>query len=54
MHELASYLLTGDADGVRVQIKKGGVVYISFDGLPEAGAGYIEWLLTPKALRAIG
>lgn len=57
LHELASYLLTGDtidgACGARVQIKKGGVVRLSFDGPPEAGAGYLEWLLTPKALQAI-
>jgi len=37
-----------------VQIKKGGAVYLSFDGSPEPGAGSLEWLLTPKALRAVG
>ena len=52
LHELVSYLLTGDAGGARVQIKKGGAVRLSFDGPPEPGAGYLEWLLTPKALRA--
>ncbi len=58
LHELVSYLLTGDeideACGTRVQIKKGGAVYLSFDGSPEPGAGSLEWLLTPKALRAVG
>ncbi len=54
LHELASHLLTGDASGARVQIKKGGVVRLSFDGPLEPGAGYLEWSLTPKALRAIG
>lgn len=54
LHELASYLLTGQADDPRVQIKKGGVLRLSFNGPPEGGAGYLEWLLTPKALRAIG
>lgn len=58
LHELVSYLLTGDmigeGCGVNVQIKKGGAVRISFDGLPEPGAGSLEWLRTPKALRAAG
>ena len=54
LHELVSNLLTGDADGVSVQIKKGGVVRLSFDGFPEPDTGYLKWLLTPKALRALG
>jgi len=58
LHELVSYLLTGDTigeeGGARIQIKKGGVAYLSFDGLPEPGAGSLEWVLTPKALRAAG
>jgi phosphohistidine phosphatase len=54
LHELVSYLLTSDTDGARIQIEKGGAVRLSFDGLPEPGAGYLEWLLTPKVLQAIG
>ena len=58
LHELISYLLTGDmigeGCGARVQIKKGSVARLSFDGLPEPGAGSLEWVLTPKALRAAG
>ncbi len=58
LHELVSYLLTGDAIGetcnARVQIKKGGVVRLSFDGPLEPGAGSLEWLLQPKALWNIG
>ena len=54
LHELASYLLTGHADGANVRIKKGGMVRLSFDGPPEPGAGYLEWLLAPKVLRALG
>ncbi len=58
LHELVSYLLTSDeideACGARVQIKKGGAVHLSFNGLPEPGVGSLEWLLTPKALRAVG
>ena len=55
LHGLVSYLLAGDTIGetcgVRVQIKKGGMLRLSFDGLPEPGAGSLEWLLTPKVLR---
>ena len=58
LHELVSYLLTGDMlgedCGARVQIKKGGVARLSFDLPPEPGAGSLEWLFTPKALRAVG
>ena len=50
LHELVSYLLTGDAEWARVQIKKGGAVCLRFDGLP----GSLRWLLTPEALRALG
>lgn len=58
LHELVSYLLTADTIGedcgARVQIRKGGAVRLSFDGLPEPGTGSLEWVLTPKALRKIG
>ena len=58
LHELISYLLTGDMIGeecgARVQIKKVGVACLSFNGLPELGVGSLEWVLTPKALRAGG
>ena len=51
LHEMAAYLLTGDAGGADMKIKKGGVVCIEFDGAPEAGAGKLRWLFTPKVLR---
>ena len=58
LHELISYLLTGttigEECGARVQIKKGGVARLSFDGIPEPGVGSLEWVLTPKALRVAG
>lgn len=52
LHELASYLITGREDGADIKIKKGGVVCISFDGLPDPGAGKLRWLFTPKILRS--
>ena len=51
LHEMAVYLLTGDAGSADMKIKKGGVVYIEFEGAPEAGAGKLRWLFTPKVLR---
>jgi phosphohistidine phosphatase len=51
LHEMAVYLLTGDAGSADMKIKKGGVVCIEFDGVPEAGAGKLRWLFTPKVLR---
>ncbi len=53
LHELASYLLTGDADGTDITIKKGGVVCIRFDGPAGPAAGQLRWLATPKILRAM-
>jgi phosphohistidine phosphatase len=51
LHELAVYLLTGDAGSADMKIKKGGVVCIQFDHAPKAGAGKLRWLFTPKVLR---
>ena len=53
LHELAVYLLTGDAGGADMGIKKGGVVCIELDDVPKAGAGKLRWLFTPKVLRSL-
>ncbi len=53
LHELAAYLLTGEADGLEIGIEKGGVVYIGFDGSVGPGAGELRWLLTPELLRTV-
>ena len=53
LHELASYLLTGDAAGAEINIKKGGVVCLRFEGPVAPGAGQLRWLATPKILRAM-
>jgi len=53
LHELAAYLLTGEADGLEIGLEKGGVACISFDGAVEPGAGELRWLLTPAALRSL-
>jgi phosphohistidine phosphatase len=53
LHELASYLLTGEAEGADITIKKGGVLCVRFDGPPAPGAGQLRWLASPKILRAM-
>jgi|SRR5215217_1957634 len=53
LHELVSYLLTGDAKGAKIRIEKGGAAYLSFEGLPEPGAGSLHWLLAPEELRTL-
>jgi phosphohistidine phosphatase len=53
LHELAVYLLTGDAGGADMKIKKGGVACIEFDDTPKAGAGKLRWLFTPRVLRTL-
>ena len=53
LHELASYLLTGEAGGAQINIKKGGVVCVRFEGKVGPGAGQLRWLATPKMLRAM-
>ena len=51
LHELAAYLLTGQSDGLKVGIEKGGVACLGFDGPVKPGAGELRWLLTPAFLR---
>jgi phosphohistidine phosphatase len=50
LQEFAAYLLTGEDDPLDIEIKKGGVMCIRFDGARSRGAGKLRWLLTPKAL----
>lgn len=50
LHELAAYLLTGEAEGMEIRIKKGGALRMTFDDAPRAGEGTLRWLLTPKTL----
>lgn len=53
LHELASYLLTGEADGTWITIKKGGVACVRFEGPVAPGTGQLRWLASPKILRAM-
>jgi phosphohistidine phosphatase len=51
LQELAAYLLTGEEDGLEIEIRKGSVMCIRFDGAPAPGTGKLRWLLTPEAQR---
>jgi phosphohistidine phosphatase SixA len=52
LHEVTSYLLTGDPAGVAVEFRKGAVVHLRVRTLA-AGAGVLQEVLQPKALRAL-
>lgn len=53
MSRTLSLALTGDHDLARSVLKKGSAALITFDGAPQPGAGALEWLLPPAALRAL-
>lgn len=53
LHELASYVLCGDPGGVEIQIKKGGVVVLRFDGDIEPGAARLRALIPPRLLLSL-
>jgi phosphohistidine phosphatase len=53
LHELAAYLLTGEADGLEIGVEKGGVACVGFAGSVQPGLGELRWLLTPKFLRSL-
>lgn len=50
---LVTWLMTGFAES-RVEMKKGGVALLDFDGQPGAGLATLRWLLAPGQLRRIG
>jgi phosphohistidine phosphatase len=50
---LASLLLAGTADVLRLDLKKGGVVLLSFDGDSARGQATLRWCASPRMLRAI-
>lgn len=53
MTALLSLLVTGDEGVLNTGFKKGGAALVSFTGGPQVGAGHLEWLVQPSALRAI-
>jgi phosphohistidine phosphatase len=53
LSQLASLLLTGSIDGMRLALKKGGCLAITIRTLAPRLA-VLDWLATPRALRRIG
>jgi phosphohistidine phosphatase len=53
MHELASYLMTAEANHAQVEFRKGGVARLTLDASLRPGSATLVWLLQPKVLRAL-
>jgi phosphohistidine phosphatase len=53
LSRLASLLCTGNEDGIRIELKKGAVARLAFDGIVEPGGAVLRWTVAPKILRAI-
>ena len=53
LHELASYLLTGDTAHAQIEMKKGAVARLEVGEGLRPGAGRLLWLLPPRVLRSL-
>jgi phosphohistidine phosphatase len=49
---LLAWCLRGPSGSASIQLRKMGAALVSFDGRARAGAGTLEWLLSPRILRA--
>lgn len=54
LSELASLLLAGSEDAVRLQLGKGGVICVRFTERPTPGNGILRWSASPRTLRLLG
>jgi phosphohistidine phosphatase len=54
LSELIAVSVAGAGARVSLALKKGGAACITFAAPPRPGQGQLEWLLVPKALRALG
>ena len=50
---LVALLLTGSAEGMALDLKKGGLVAVDIDGVPAPGRATLRWVLTPRQLRRL-
>ena len=50
---LASLLLTGDEDAVRIDLKKGGTIALALPSRVEARSAVLVWAATPRLLRRL-
>lgn len=53
LSQLASLLVTG-RDVSRLELKKGGVIWLRVEGPPAPGAGFLRGSVSPKILRQLG
>jgi phosphohistidine phosphatase len=53
LSEFVSYLLTGDEGLMYLEMKKGGVVCLHFEGGLSVGAAALGWVMTPKMARLL-
>jgi phosphohistidine phosphatase len=53
LSSLASLLLAGSEDAARIELKKGGVLFLSREGVVAPGTALLRWSLSPKILRAL-
>lgn len=50
---LVSWLLTGEAEAGRIELRKGGACLLQFDGAPRMGKARLVWSLTPAIMRRL-
>jgi len=50
---LVSWLVTGEAVEERIELRKGGVCLLQFDGAPRMGEALLVWSLTPAILHRL-
>jgi phosphohistidine phosphatase len=53
LSRLASLLLSGEEDALRLELKKGGVALLAFADDPRARDAFLRWSATPKILRSL-
>lgn len=51
MSELLAVLVSGGADGIAAEFKKGAAAFVSCAGAPRPGSCLLQWLMQPAALR---
>jgi phosphohistidine phosphatase len=54
LSQLLSLLCTGDEEGVRLELKKGGATALAFAGAVKVAAAEPRWIVSPKILRRLG
>ena len=46
-------ILTGSAEGIKMDLKKGGCIALRLSARPEKGGSELLWVLTPRQLRKL-